>query len=491
MSQNISKLLAAILLLMLNQFAIAQQFAISYSNTAFKGPFTGKVLIYLSKDTKEPKDNDFMIRISPYFSMDVKNIQPGQKIILDDKATSYPVKLTETERGEYFVQAVWDRNLGGRAIGSSAGNMYSVSQKVNLTSDLKHIFPLLCDKIIEEQSFKNTEYIKEIKLHSALLSAQQGKDVNITAALLLPKNYSSDADKKFPLFISVSGFGGDYHRYSGQPLFGKEIDSVQYVTIFLDGNCPLGHSVYANSDNNGPWGDALVKELIPEIEKQYRCNGFRVVNGHSSGGWSVLWLQTHYPETFNACWSSSPDPVDFRDFQKVNLYEDENIYYDKNGEQQPVATIAGFVPICYMKDYYQMEAAQYRGGQMRSFDAVFGEKTATGEPTRICNVKTGVIDKKVFEHWKQYDISLYLRNNWLKLEPTLGNKILITMGEQDNFLLNYAVKRMDGEMKKINASIEFAYFPGDHFTVSSSEYRKKGNSFIAQRYKEWKKNNSK
>jgi len=28
----------------------------------------------------------------------------------------------------------------------------------------------------------------------------------------------------------------------------------------------LGHSVYANSDNNGPWGDALIKEFIPALE---------------------------------------------------------------------------------------------------------------------------------------------------------------------------------------------------------------------------------
>lgn len=487
MRLNLSKLLSVLLFMQINLFSQAQSFSISYPNASFKGPFTGKVLIFLSKDTKEPKDNDFMVRISPFFSMDVKDIQPGQKIILDDKAISYPVKLSEIERGEYFVQAVWDRNLGGRPIGNSPGNLYSASQKVNLTADLKKIFPLQCDKVIEEPVFKNTEYIKEIKLKSKLLSAHQGKPVNITAALLLPKNYYSDSSKRYPLFVSVSGFGGDYHRYSGAPVYGKEIDSVQFVTIFLDGNCPLGHSVYANSDNNGPWGDALVKELIPEIEKQYRCDGFRVVNGHSSGGWSVLWLQTHYPETFNACWSSSPDPVDFRDFQKVNLYEDENIYYNKDGDPQPVVTIAGFIPFFYMKDYYQMEAAQYRGGQMHSFDAVFGEKTAGGEPARICEVKTGVINKKVFEHWKPYDISLYLRNNWPKLEPTLGNKILITMGEQDNFLLNYAVKRMEGEMRKINASVEFAYFPGDHFTVASEAYWKKGNSFIAKRYREWKK----
>ena len=126
-------------------------------------------------------------------------------------------------------------------------------------------------------------------------------------------------------------------------------DSIEAIIVYLDGNCRLGHSVYANSDNNGPWGDALVKEFIPELEKQYRCDGARLLRGHSSGGWTVLWLQTHYPSVFTACWSSSPDPVDFRDFQKINLYEGENLYYAKDSSLRMVATVAGRFPWVSMK----------------------------------------------------------------------------------------------------------------------------------------------
>ena len=464
----------------------AQKFQVSYSPDHFKGPFTGKVLLYISKEDKAPREADFMIRITPYFATEVKNIKPGEKITIDDNAISYPVKLSEIERGQYFVQAVWDRNTGGRAIGTSPDNLFSKPQTIDLTSDTKKIFTIECTEVVPTQTFTDTKFVKEIRIRSALLTTHQKRPVYIAGAVMLPKNYFEDTTKKYPLYIQVSGFGGDYLRYSGNTnASGREIDSIPFITLYLDGNCPLGHSVYANSENNGPWGDALVKELIPELEKKYRCNGFRVVNGHSSGGWTVLWLQTHYPETFNACWSSSPDPVDFRNFQRVNLYDDDNIYYDKQGDQHPVATIAGFFPLCYMKDYYQMETVVYRGSQMRSFDAVFSKKASNGEPERICDAATGKINKDVFEHWKQYDISLYLRTNWSSLEPKLKNKILVTVGEQDNFLLNYAVHLLEDEMKKINASVQFAYFPGDHFTVSSKEYYKTGQSFISSRYKEW------
>jgi hypothetical protein len=479
-----------VLVLFGNNFTFAQKFEVSFTDSAFHGVFSGKVLLYLSKDSKEPKDNDFIYRINPYFAVDVQHIKPGQKIIVDDRAVSFPVKLSEIERGEYFVQAVWDRNLGERVIGKAAGNMFSASAVIKITTDSKKVFSLSCNQVVPKKTFVNTASVKEVKIVSALLSAHQGKPVSIAAAVILPKTYNTDAAKKYPMYIGITGFGGDYKNASGRNAFGKEIDSVQYITVSLDGNCSTGLCGYANSDNNGPWGDALVKELLPEIEKQFRCNGFRLVNGHSSGGWAALWLQTHYPETFNACWASSPDPVDFRSFLSVNLYDDENMFYAKNGELQPVTTLAGSVALTYMKDNYQMEAVQYRGCQMHSFDAVFGNKGLNGEPQSICDAVTGKINKQVAEHWKQYDISLYLRNNWASLAPLLSNKIFVSVGDQDNFLLNYAVHLMDAEMKKLNASIEFSYVPGDHFTVlANKEYGRNGNKFLAQRYKDWMEKN--
>ncbi len=121
----------------------------------------------------------------------------------------------------------------------------------------------------------------------------------------------------------------------------------------------------------GPWGDALVKEFIPAMENTYRCNGARLLWGHSSGGWTVLWLQTHYPKVFAGCWSSSPDPVDFRSFQRVNLYESDNMYYKPDSTEWLVATIAGRFPVATMKQCFQQENVIYRGEQMHSFNYVF------------------------------------------------------------------------------------------------------------------------
>ena len=207
-------------------------------------------------------------------------------------------------------------------------------------------------------------------------------------------------------------------------------------------------------------GDALTTEFIPYLEQNYRCNGAHLLTGHSSGGWTVLWLQTHYPKVFDGCWSSSPDPVDFRNFQRINLYTARNMYYGKDSTLNLTGTVAGYFPWFDMKDCYRMEHVIYRGEQMHSFDAVFSKKGKDGEPERICNSVTGDIDSNTFQHWKKYDISLYLRTNWDQIKPDLDGKVRVTVGKQDNFLLNYAVMMLEGEMKKLNSTFVFQYYPG-------------------------------
>lgn len=465
-----------------------QKFLVSYPAAALSAPFTGKVILYLNKENKDPKNAMADLEPFPCFSIDVKDIKPGTNVTFDDRAASFPAKLSDIERGEYYVQAVWDRNLGGRAIAESPGNLYSRPLKVRLTKDANASFTLSCDQTVAAPNFTDTKFVKELKAPSKLLSQSQGRPMTVDAAVVLPQEYYSQPQRQFPVMFIVFGYGGDYHRYSGDSTtYSRPFDTVSCITVYLDGNCAGGHSVYANSDNNGPWGDALTTEFIPLLEKTYRCNGARLLRGHSSGGWTVLWLQTHYPDMFAGCWSSSPDPVDFRNFQRVNLYEEDNIYYKKDGSSNAVATIAGYFPVATMKQCYQQEFVLYRGEQMHSFNQVFSAKGADGQPVPICDPVTGAIDKSCFEHWKSYDICAYLRNNWPALEKGLQGKVRVSVGNQDNFLLNYAVHMLDDEMKKLDARFIFGYYPGDHFTLNTPEYQSAGTTFLAQRYAQWKK----
>ena len=115
-------------------------------------------------------------------------------------------------------------------------------------------------------------------------------------------------------------------------------DVQRFVYLQLDGDGPFGDPYQINSDNSGPYGDAIITELIPYIEKQFHVINqpyARVLDGESTGGWVSLALKIFYPDFFNAVWSSCPDGVDFRGFQLIDVYKDKNAYVDDRGADRP------------------------------------------------------------------------------------------------------------------------------------------------------------
>lgn len=487
---SIKKLLLIFLLSFSYAQSFAQVFEVSFSPSIYKEKFTGNIIVYLSKNNKEPKDGAVGVDLFPCFRKSVKNLKAGESVTIDDTAISYPTTISNIERGEYYIQIVWDRNLGGRQISESAGNLFSKTIKLNLTKNYSENFKINATEIVpDSKSFKDTQYVKELKAPSVLLSDFHKKPMSVDAAVILPVEYYTEPQRKFPVLFIIFGYGADYRGIAGDNTPSVAVGEIPFIKVYLDGNCALGHSVYANSDNNGPWGEALVNEFIPILEKKYRCNGANLLTGHSSGGWSSLWLQTQYPKTFAGCWSSSPDPVDFENFQEVDLYKQKNMFYNDKGELNYMATVAGRFPWMSMKNYYQMEKVIYRGEQMHSFNAVFSKKKSDGNTENLVNNETGDIDQTVFLNWKKYDISAYLIKNWKNLKEDLEGKIRISAGNQDNFLLDKSVKLMEKKMKPQNISVKFAYYNGDHFTVGTPEYKTDGYQFLKERYLEWLKKN--
>ena len=47
----------------------------------------------------------------------------------------------------------------------------------------------------------------------------------------------------------------------------------EFLLLQLDGAGPWGDPYQINSANNGPYGDALVQELIPYVEQVFRGSG--------------------------------------------------------------------------------------------------------------------------------------------------------------------------------------------------------------------------
>ena len=102
-------------------------------------------------------------------------------------------------------------------------------------------------------------------------------------------------------------------------------DFPRYLVVEIQHANPFYDDSYAvNSANIGPYGDAIMYELLPEIERQFRGIGqgwARFTYGGSTGGWEALAAQVFYPDEFNACFAACPDPITFESYTMVNLYE--------------------------------------------------------------------------------------------------------------------------------------------------------------------------
>ena len=217
------------------------------------------------------------------------------------------------------------------------------------------------------------------------------------------------------------------------------------MTIYLDASFSTGHHVFADSVNNGPWGKALTEELIPYLESKYRLIAkpyARFLTGHSSGGWSTLWLQVAYPDFFGGTWSTAPDSVTFKSFTGINTTSGskDNAYRNADGSVKNLVRMNGKNVASLEEFVKQEEVAGPVGGQMASFDWVFSPRGADGRPMKIFNRVTGEQDPFVQKYWERYDIKLIVERNWATLGPKLLGKVHLVVGSMDTFHLEEAAK---------------------------------------------------
>jgi S-formylglutathione hydrolase FrmB len=245
----------------------------------------------------------------------------------------------------------------------------------------------------------------------------------------------------------------------------------EMIWVLLAESSPTGTHEFADSVNNGPWGTAITTEFIPSIERQYRMDARpsgRFLQGHSSGGWATLWLQTRYPEFFGGTWSTSPDPSDFHFFSTVDIYTaNANMYRNPDGTPSPMIRMHG-QPRTTMQQLAQLEAVvgPY-GGQLASFEWVFSPRGADGRPALLFNRVTGEIDPTVAAYWRaHYDIVQRLNSNWKTIGKDLQGKIHLIVGTDDTFYLDGAAHSLQSTLDHLGGKAEFTFLPGrSHFDV--------------------------
>ncbi len=372
--------------------------------------------------------------------------------VIDDTATPFPVaKLSDVPAGEYLAQAVFHTNRDIN-LPNAPGNLYSKPAHVSWNPAGKDNHQLtLTERLPDELPPKDTTTVKYLKFPSKLLSDFHKRPMFYRLTVILPSEFERQADQQYLLCVHIGGYGTRYT--SG----GFMKPDPRFVQILLDGAGPYGDPYQVNSANNGPFGDALTVEVIPHIEKTYRCGGAkrRFTTGASTGGWVSLALQILYPDYFNGCWSSCPDSVDFRAYELIDIYEDKNAYVNRFGFERPAMRTLDGDTVYTVRHECQMENVLGRGGNWAvggkdwcAWNAAYGPRGDDGLPKPLWHPKTGEIDRSVTEHWRQYDLRLVLERNWSTLGPKLAEKIHVWVGDADDYYLNNAVHRLKQAMDR-------------------------------------------
>jgi len=477
------------------------KFEITYPEKFSENGYDGRLLLMISNNNNaEPR---FQINDSHHtqiiFGIDVESWKSGETQIFDSNVYGYPIKsIGNLKEGEYYVQAFLHKyetfNLStgykvklpkdqgeGQKWNISPKNLYSTPKKVKISKS-GTIKLSLENEISPIEPIKDSKYIKHVKIKSEMLSKFWGRDMFLQANVLVPHNFNKNSKVKYPLMIFHGHFPNTFRGFRTEPPAAPKKDTIynsrfgitgykyiqekeaydlyknwisddfpRFIAIEIQHQNPYYDDSYAvNSANLGPYGDAITYELIPHVENLFNGVGEgwgRFLYGGSTGGWEALAVQVFYPSEYNGCFAACPDPIDFRAFTVVNIYEDENAYYHKSDYKKTLR--AGMrdgkgIIKSHLIDMNHREmvlgSKGRSGDQWDIWQAVFSPAGDDGYPKPIWDKKTGKIDKYVAEYWKEnYDLSYILERDWNKIGNDLIGKLHIYCGDMDNYYLNNAV----------------------------------------------------
>lgn len=494
------------------------KFTINLNVPAEQMPKDGRLLIMISDNKNvEPR---FEIRddvkTQLVYGIDIENLTSSKIEVSSADLYGYPIEsFGNIPKGKYFVQVLFHkyetfkRKDGhivklpmergeGQQWNLAPGNIYSTPVEIDIQKDGN--YNLTISNVIPpiEQPV-DSKYIKHIKIQSKLLTEFWGRPMYLGAHILLPEGFETHPEAKYPLAIFHGHFPSDFGGFRTvppdpnlQPEYSERFhldgynkivqeEEYRFYKMWTGDNFPrvlaieIQHanqyyddSYAVNSENLGPYGDAITYELIPYIEKQFRGIGegwARFVYGGSTGGWEALAVQVKYPEQYNGSYAACPDPIDFRAFTQTNIYEDHNAYYKEGTFRQTLVpghrNYLGAVDAT-LKDMNLRELAlgtKSRSGQQWDiWEAVFSPVGADGYPQRIWDKKSGVINKEVAEYWKEnFDMRYIMERDWDDLGPKLKGKLNIYCGDMDNYYLNNAVYLTEDFLEKTTNP----YYGGD------------------------------
>ena len=495
------------------ELTLTKEAAQQISALGLEVPAIGRAFAIVSRNNDpEPRLSTGATGV-PLWGKDVRDFSGGSRVTIgddDSNVRSYPLESTaEIPPGDYFVQGFFNvyttfhrsdghtlelhLNSGAHQSPFKApGNVYSKVQKISVSAsssqtvslELTEVIPpsqpLKKDEVLQQGNYPDTEWVKYLKIKSEKVSEFWGQDMYLGANVLLPIGYDKNPNVHYPVLYMQGHSSGltpvpwspeewftEEHKPT-HPGVSNQLDGFYtawtsgetpkvIIVTFRDANPYYDTSYSVNSANLGPYGDALIEELIPEIENNFRIISepwARVLAGRSTGGWEAAAMMIFYPDFFAGSWPWAPDPIDFRKNIQMNIYEDRNAFFNypgsKDGEYEWMRTarpsqreIDGLVNYT-VQDWYEygetVGPRDISGDQWAIWQAVYSSIGKDGYPEPLWDSTSGDIYPEVAKYWREnYDLSHILQRDWSTLGPKIQGKLHFAVGMMDNYYLNEAV----------------------------------------------------
>ena len=457
--------------------------------SSLTAPISGRLLVFLKSGSgdKEVSISEFRPTDTWVCAKEIRDLAPGASVEVDADEIAFPKPFSDLPSGTYEAQAVLDVDHSYNYKQRTPDDW--VSSVVNLagwkpeggaepTLTLDHHAeenPRRAEAFARAKQAATPDVAQLQEFESPLLTKFWGHPVKIRAWVILPPGYSEKAKGSYPTAYWTHGFGGDL---DGALMAGIAIHNRMKAGqmppmfwVMLDESIPEGTHEFADSVNNGPWGEALTTEFIPWLESKYRMDARRdgrFLNGHSSGGWATLQLEVNYPKIFGGTWSTSPDPSDFHDFTGIDLYAPHaNAYHRPDGTPYPIERDHGKVLATFEQFTELEDVLGPYGGQVASFEWVFSPKGKSGAPEQMFDRVTGDVHPKVVAYWHDhYDLAHIVQTQWAERGKDLKGRIHLFVGTADTFYLDGAAHKFDAVLTKLGADEHFTYIPDrTHFDL--------------------------
>jgi len=490
------------------------RFEVAFPATVHAQPITGRLFVMIShRNEPEVRLQSTWFNSPEIIAIDVHQLMPGEVAVVDAKPLGTPLaSLKDLPAGDYYVQAVlnlyteFHRADGhviwahldqgeGQQFNKSPGNLYTKVRKLHLGPS-GTVKLSLTEVIPPIPPAADTEWVKHLRIQSKLLSRFWGHPIYLGAVVLLPRDYDSQADARYPAiyyqpehFRAFAPFGftsdpdpahedanakadheGEENTESGYEFYQswRSDGFPRMVAASLQTTTPLSDwSGGVDSANNGPYGQAIVTELIPAIEERFRIVRkpyARVLVGKDSGGRAALALQLQHADFFGGAWIIHPWPFNFQRFSSLNIYDNDNAFRIKPQDIPGFSTITEWLPVeryiyrttadvplvtfRQLSQHDAVMAGMAAGDPIGAEDVISGPVGADGYPKRLWDRTTGKIDREVAGYWREHgDLAYYAQKSWSTIGPDLVGKLHIYVGDRDEFYRNEGVRLFEQFLK--------------------------------------------